>query len=179
MDDAQALSALRKGSEDALGTLIDRYTPYVGAVASNIAGAYLSAADVEEIVADVFVALWRRAEQVEAASLKSWLGTVARNAAKNKLRCLGRELPLEENTITTPDAAPENEYERGERKRLVQEAVLAMDEPAREIFLRHYFYGQTVAAVAEQMGLNPSTVKSQLARGREKLRRVLANELEP
>ena len=59
---------------------------------------YSSAADAEEVAADVFAALWKHAENIKPSSLKSWLGTVARNTAKNKLRAAGidglvKELP--------------------------------------------------------------------------------------
>ena len=177
MDEYRALDALRQGSEDTLGWLIDRYTPYVNAVVSNIIGPYLSAADIEETDADVFVTLWRHADRVEAASLKSWLGAVARNTARNRLRELHRELPLEDDVLLLPDADPSDEVERRERERLAREAVLSMEQPDREIFLRHYYYGQTVAVIAEEMGMSPSAVKSRLSRGREKLSAVLAQKL--
>ena len=48
-----------------------------------------------------------------------------------------------------------------------------MGEPEREIFLRHYYYGQTVAAIGLEMQMNVSTVKSRLSRGRKKLKAIL------
>ena len=51
-----------------------------------------------------------------------------------------------------------------------------MEQPVREIFLRHYYYYQTVERIAGEMKLNPSTVKSHLRRGREKLRAILQNK---
>ena len=111
-------------------------------------------------------------------SVKSWLGSVARNAAKNKLRAQGRELPLEDDMLLLDGATPETEVERREQQRLVSEAVLAMQWPEREIFLRHYYYGQTVSVIGVEMAMNPSTVKTHLRRGREKLRTVLARDFE-
>ena len=178
MNEAQALRKLKNGSEDALAWFIDRYASYVHTVVGNLIGPSMSYADIEEVDADVFVALWRRAEQVRPGSVKSWLGSVARNAAKNKLRAQGRELPLEDDMLLLDGATPETEVERREQQRRVSEAVLAMQWPEREIFLRHYYYGQTVAVIAEEMAMNPSTVKTHLRRGREKLRTVLAQDFE-
>ena len=48
-----------------------------------------------------------------------------------------------------------------------------MEEPDREIFLRHYFYCQGVAEIALALDMNTNTVKTRLRRGREKLRREL------
>lgn len=178
MNEAQALRKLKNGSEDALAWFIDRYSSYVHTVVGNIIGTSMSCADIEEVDADVFVTLWKRAQQVRAGAVKSWLGSVARNAAKNKLRTLGRELPLEDDMIMLECATPENEVERREQQRLVRGAVLSMEWPEREIFLRHYYYGQKVSAIAEEMAVNLSTVKTHLRRGREKLRAVLARDYE-
>ena len=176
MDEKQALRELRLGSETALCWLIDRYTPYVSAVVYNVIGQSVQREDREEVTADVFAALWHNAEKIKPDAVKSWLGTVARNTAKNKLREVTSELPLEEDILLPETELPETVLDRQERQRLVQQAVLAMDQPVREIFLRHYYYYQTVDRIAGEMELNPSTVKSHLHRGREKLRAVLQNK---
>lgn len=173
MNEARAIKELRKGSEDALRWLIDLYTPYVNSIVYNIIGQHMSAADIEEVNADVFIALWHNAAKIRPASIKSWLGSVARNTAKNKLRGLGRELPLEDDMILVEDVTPENEVERHERQQLVYKAVLGMDWPDREIFLRHYYYCQTATSIADEMGMSLSAIKARLSRGREKLRSVL------
>ncbi len=157
---------------------IDRYSSYVHTVVGNLIGQSMSYADIEEVDADVFGAMWMRAQQVRTGSVKSWLGSVARNAAKNKLRELGQELPLEDDEIALECATPETEVERREQQRLVREAVLSMCWPEREIFLRHYYYGQKVSVIAEEMTMNLSTVKTHLRRGREKLRGVLSRDFE-
>ena len=177
MDDKRALRELHRGSEAALSWLIDRYTSYVSAVVYNVIGAYMQQADVEEVTADVFVALWHNAGKIKPDSVKSWLGTVARNAAKNKLREIVPELPFEEDVLLLEAESPETALEQRERQELVRQAVLEMEQPVREIFLRHYYYYQTVEWIAGEMKLNPSTVKSHLRRGREKLRAVLQDKL--
>lgn len=176
MNDAKALRALQKGSEDALSWIIDRYSAYVYTVAFHIVGQSMSPADAEEVAADVFAALWNHAENIKPFSLKSWLGTVARNTAKNKLRAAGQTLPLEDNILILETDSAEEELLRREQNRLVQEAVLAMPYPDRDIFLRHYYYGQKLDAIAQEMDMNLSTVKTRLRRGREKLRSILEQE---
>ena len=178
MNEAQALRELKNGSEDALAWFIDHYSSYVHTVVGNLIGQSMSYSDIEEVDADVFVALWKRAQQVRTGSVKSWLGSVARNAAKNKLRELGREMPLEEDEIVLECATPETEVERREQQRCVRKAVLSMEWPEREIFLRHYYYGQKVSVIAEEMAMNLSTVKTHLRRGRETLRAVLTQDFE-
>lgn len=176
MHDAKALQRLQRGDEEALAWIIDRYTPYVHTVVCHVMGQYMSQADMEEVDADVFVALWHNAASVHPAALKGWLGTVARNAAKNKLRSAGQEIPLEEDALLLTEDTPEDEALRTERHNAVRRAVLAMPWPDREIFLRHYYYYQPLADVAREMDMNLSTVKTRLRRGREKLRTVLTQE---
>ena len=58
----------------------------------------------------------------------------------------------------------------------MREAVDGLGPTDREIFLRHYFWHQPVQQIAREMGKNGSAIKSRLARGREKLRKILLKE---
>ena len=171
MTEERALKELQKGSEKALAWFIDTYTPYVTTVIYNVIGSSMDMSDVEEVAADVFYKLWMNADQVYA--VKGFLGTVARNLAKNKCRSLGKELPLEEAVLSAEGLSPEAELEREEQSQAVRLAVMGIREPDREIFLRHYYYCQTQEAISREMGINLSTVKTKLRRGRERLRSVL------
>lgn len=55
----------------------------------------------------------------------------------------------------------------------MRRAVNTLGDPDREIFLRHYYYAQTVSEISHQMRLNESTVKTKLRRGRARLRAIL------
>ena len=102
---------------------------------------------------------------------------MARNKAKKRLRQAGRYLPLEEDALEIPGPDdPPGEYERAEERRLVRQAVDALPSQDREIFLRHYYYAQTVQEIADLMGLNGATVKTKLRRGRMKLKQILTRE---
>ena len=104
-------------------------------------------------------------------------GAVARNKAKNRLRRMGRDLPLEEDALELPGPDdPPGEYERAVERQLVRQAVDALPDPDREIFLRHYYYTQTVQEIGAAMDLNVSTVKTKLRRGRMKLKESLTRE---
>lgn len=63
--------------------------------------------------------------------------------------------------------------EARERARLVRQAVFALGRTDREIFLRYYYYEQTVSEIADEMDMNRETVKSRLRRGREKLKDMM------
>lgn len=127
--------------------------------------------DIEEVAADVFFALWENAGKVH--SPKGYLGTIARNMAKNKLRQLADTLPLEENLLILEGVSPEKALEEKELSRAVKRAVLDMGHPDREIFLRFYYYFQSLEEIATEMDMNLSTVKTRLRRGRTRLKETL------
>ena len=171
MTEANALKELKKGSERALEWFIDSYTPYVTAIIRNIIGECMDLGDVEEVASDVFYALWENARKVY--SVKGYLGTVARNMAKNKLRSLGWDLPLEEKILVVAGDNPETALEEKEKAKAVKRAVLRMPYPEREIFLRHYYYCQKIETISREMDIPLSTVKTKLRRGRARLGREL------
>ena len=175
MTEAKALKNLRNGSEDALEWFIHHYNGYVTTVVFNIIGSSMDMADVEEVVADVFVTLWQNADAVH--SVKGYLGTVARNKAKNKAREVGFSLPLDESLLTIAGPGPESSYEKKELSAAVKRAVLLMPPPDKEIFLRFYYYYQSIEEISGEMGINISTVKTHLRRGRQKLKVILTRYL--
>lgn len=174
MRDELILRKIRSGDPSGLEALMDRYIPYVSAIVWNILRDAMSREDAEEVVSDVFLTAWQKAEEVSASSLRPWLGAVARNKAKTRLRSAGRELPLEEDILEIPDdQTPDALLEQSEEQRLVRRAVEKLPLPDREIFLRHYYYAQTVSEISAAMGINESTVKTKLRRGRLRLKTLL------
>ena len=154
MTDELILRKMKKGDPAGLEALMDRYISYVSAVVWNILRYAMTAEDAEEVVSDVFLAAWDQAEDLRAGSVKAWLGAVARNKAKNKLRRTGRDLPLEEDVLELPDDdSPEDSMTRNEEAALVRRAVESLPEPDREVFLRHYYYAQTISEISAHMDL--------------------------
>lgn len=176
MTDAHALRELRRGDADALARLFDKYGAYVTTVVYNVIGAQMAYEDVEEVTSDVFVALWQNADKAEAAKLKAYLGSIARNKAKNKRRQRLDALPLEEDILAVDLGSLEEKVIDSEERRAVRRALDAMPQPDRNIFLRHYYGLQTVQAIATETRMTASAVKQRLARGREKLRAALEKE---
>ena len=178
MNEKKALRELQRGSQRALEWFIERYNAYVSTIVYQIIGHRLGWADLEETVSDVFVALWRHADKVQPDKVRAYIGTVARNAAKSKLRSCGQELALDDNILVIDTNSPERILERDELQRLVRQAVLSMEYPDREIFLRFYFYGQKLDVICEALNLSLSAVKSRLFRGREKLKKTLVDHMQ-
>lgn len=174
MTEQAIIRKMRLRDPTGLEALMERYIPYVSAVVWNILRFSMQPEDAEEVVSDVFLAAWDQPEDLRAGQVKAWLGSVARHKAKNKLRELGCDLPLEENILELPEQeTPESEMTRSEESFFVRQAVNEMAPEDREIFLRHYYYAQTVREIAVSMMMKESTVKTRLRRGRMKLKEIL------
>ena len=140
---------------------IDRFTPYVSAVVVRVLAGRGAREDVEELTADVFLALWAHAGELNPEQgLRPWLGAVARNRAADWLR-------------THKEAAPLPEAERREWAARLWDAVEGLDEPDRTLFLRYYYYGDKLKDIARALGLTQTAAKQRLFRGRKALRDTL------
>ena len=173
MDEKQAIRRLKAGDESALSWLIDRYAAYVTTIIHNILGPAASQSDGEEVASEVFYALWLQADQVREDKLKPYLGAIARNKARERLRKQGRDLPLEDDLLILAPEDPERELVEREQAAFLRETLLALPHPDRDIFFRYYYDCQPVKLIAQALGLNPATVKTKLHRGRKKLKEVL------
>lgn len=109
--------------------------------------------------------------------MKGWLGAVARNKAKNKLRQIGQTIPLEESVLDIPSLDdPTVDIERAEEQQIVRQALDYLPSEDREVFLLHYYYAQSIKEISVSMALNESTIKTKLRKGRMKLKEILTKE---
>ena len=89
MDEKSILKRLRNRDEKAFEEIIDLYSAYVTAIVRNLLSSKGTKEDVEEVVADTFIALWNTAERInyeEYSSIKAYIAVIARNKAKDWLR---------------------------------------------------------------------------------------------
>lgn len=175
LTESKALRLLQQGSTDALQWFIRKYTPYVSTIIYNIIGSSMSVSDTEEVASDVFFALWENADKVKSGSVRGYLGSIARNKAKNKFREAGFELPLEEELYISEDLPLEEQHMEKELQDAVRQEVLNMTEPDREILLRYYYYYQPIARISQEMGMSAANIKVRLHRARNTLRSTLSN----
>ena len=86
---------------------------------------------------------------------------------------------MEESVLDIPSPDdPTEDIERAEEQLLVRQAVNSLPAEDREVFLRHYYYAQSIKEISVNMALNESTIKTKLRRGRMKLKEMLTREEE-
>lgn len=172
VDEKVLLQRLRNREENSIDEAIEIYTPYLSTVLYNMAGNELMKEDVEEIIPDVFVVLWRNAKYIdlEKGTLRSYIAAVARNFGLKRLNRKTDHTPIEDIEI----ADERNLQEEASNSELVWNAVMSLGEPDNEIFVRRYKFDEKIRDISNAMGLNISTVKTRLSRGKRKLRKILS-----
>lgn len=168
-DEAKLLAQIKKGEERAIDRAVGLYTPYLSTVLYNMASG-LSKEDAEEIVSDVFFALWKDAEYIDLnkGTVRSYLAAAARNFALKRLKKKKDSVSLDEAEIS--DKAGDSFSAV-----TVWDAVMSLGEPDSEIFIRFYKYGERIRDISRATGINMSTVKTKLSRGKDKLKRILSD----
>lgn len=172
-DEKKLLINLKNGRGGSLEKAIKLYTPYVCTVIYNIVGSSMSKEDVEEAVSDVFVSLWRHAGDLDAekGSVRSYLGVIARNCAKNRMRS-ARMFEEYDETLADERGTEEIAEER-ERRRILISLIQKLGEPDSEIFMRYYFYDEKISKISAVTGICGSTIKTKLSRCRSKMKILL------
>lgn len=176
LDDKKIITALNKDDELGYTMLIDAYTCYVTAIITGIAKGRLTGSDVEEAAADVFYRIWLKREGLLEDTLKAYVAQAARNASVDRLRKMNQEfIPYEDDILQIQqDTAPPDELAIiREQKQLVKQAVDTFCEPDREIFIRFYFFGETLKTIAQRLQLNLATTKTKLYRSKARLKKIL------
>ena len=173
---ARLKKQIQKDPERGMEQVMELYSGQVRTICRNILAGYPKE-DIEEAVAQSFIALWQGIERYSPAggcSLKSYLYGIARKTALMKRRsCPLREnISLEEWNGTAAETAEEIFFTAEEERRL-HEAVAEMDEPARTVFLMRYFYFEKIGDISERLGLPYKKVENILQREKKTLRRLL------
>lgn len=171
VDETKLLLQLQSREYRSIDRAIDLYTPYLSTVLYNMVGNSLPKEDLEEIISDVFIALWIHAKDIDLnkGTLRAYLAAIARNTAYNKLRKKQNFTCLDD--LVLPDQTDFTQV-HSERSSL-WDAVMSLGEPDNEIFIRYYKYNEKLIDIAKVTGLNLSTIKTKLSRGKRKLKKIL------
>lgn len=178
--DEQNLSLYRARDEQGPVYLQQKYGRYCLHIAQNILGNW---ADAQECVNDAYLALWEVLAQRPPACLQAFVGGVVRNLSCKRYRHLRAQkcnaqfdLVLEELAECVDQAQVEQAWEAAEAARAI-DAFLHGEKPAaRCVFVRRYWYADSIEGIARALGMSQSKVKSTLYRMRKRLRTHLQRE---
>lgn len=173
--DLELVRRVAQGDGAACAVLVDRHLGRITAFAARMLG---GRAEAEEVAQEVFVRVWKHAENWEPgrALFSTWLHKVALNLCYDRLR-RRRETALPEHYEPESDGdTPERALRRKERAHRVARAVASLPERQRAaIALCHYQELGNIEAAAI-MNVSVEALESLLARGRRRLRQLLEDE---
>ncbi|MGH7631294.1 MAG: RNA polymerase sigma factor [Gemmatimonadales bacterium] len=160
----------RGGDEPAFRALYRRHTPRLYRTALRIVAG--DAAVAEEIVHDAWVRAVARFGSFEwRAQLSTWLIAIVVNCARERRRADAMADPLE-----AEPAVADRELEAAPARIDVERALARLPPGYREVVVLHELEGYTHEEIAELLGIEPGTSKSQLHHARRRLRTLIRED---
>lgn len=168
------IEALGQKEQHAMEQLQQMYTPLIRYIISPILS---EEADREECLSDVLMRAWDSIGSYDAkkAAFTTWLATLARNTALNHRRNNEKHEGHGDLNPSIPDPGdtPEQAVLRMERSLAVRRAVSELRPRDRELFYRKYYYYQSTAQIAAELGMTARGVEGKLYRIRKQLQAKL------
>jgi RNA polymerase sigma-70 factor, ECF subfamily len=165
-DDRRLVDRVLRRDQRAFGALYDRHTTYLYRLALRLTAGH--EADASDAVHDAWVrATGRLASFQWKSQLRTWLAGFVVNAVREQRRAGPDDVSLDD--IVVVSEAPLDGFERVDLER----ALSALAPGFRQVLVLHDVEGYTHEEIAQLLGIEPGTSKSQLSRARAAMRRLL------
>ena len=177
MQEREIIERLLQRDEKGMDALWKHYGPLMRYI---IAPIVKNPQDREDCLSEVTMRVWEGIGRFdrERGSWSAWLTAVTRNTALNYVRAVshgdsGEEIP--ENT-PSPEPGPEEALIRQERQAAVNRALRRLPSEDKVLFYRKYYYLQSTAQIASELGMTERAVEGRLYRLKKRFRRMLGGE---
>ena len=179
--DELLLKRAQRGDPEAFEALMGQMEALVWRVCWHYTGSREDAADCGQ---ETMVRIWRGLSSFHfECAFETWVYRVAANCCLDFLRKRKREKaeslePLREQGFDPPDPAPDTEEQalRKEEHARLRDAVAALPEDQRDALVLTQLEGKSYEEAARLLETTEGTVKSRVARARDKLKRIFAEE---
>ena len=178
ISDHDLVRAVARGDETALAAIYDRYRLILFGLILRILH---DRQEAEDVLQETFLQVWRRATDFDEARGRAftWLVTIARSRALDRLRALGARSRLAAEAAQAPADHVGNAAEdalESEQGTIVRQALAELpDEQRRALFLA-YFEGLTQSEIAARLDQPLGTIKTRMRSGLIKLRELLRRQ---
>ena len=181
MEDQAIIDLFFDRSEQAISELSKKYGRLCCKVASNILHNSL---DAEECVNDTYLGVWNSVPPQQPNPLLSYVCGITRNLAMKKYHASTArkrnsfyDVALDEleSCLSTADTT-ESEFSARELTELLNQFLKTLDQESRVIFLRRYWYADSISAIALRLRMSDNQVSVRLHRVRKKLQTHLRKE---
>lgn len=170
---------MQNKDEKALEYIINLYNVYITTIVRRLLSSKGTKEDMEEVIADTFIALWETAERIDYerfSSIKAYIAVITRNKEKDRLRTIhGQDLQLSEDILVVDNSMEEIILQK-EQERIIKKTLKQLKPLDWKIFVAYYYQYKKVDEIARELQMNPQTVKTRMRRGREVLKKILIKE---
>ncbi len=182
MEDTAIIDLYWSRSENAISETANKYGNFCYSIAYNVLG---SREDSQECVNDTYLAAWERIPPERPGCLSAFLAKITRNLSISRWRRQsaakrgGGEVVLALEELRDCAAQGQNVesiYLYKETIQVFKEFLKMLSQTERSVFLRRYFFLDSIANIARDFGFSQSKVKSMLMRTRNKLRLCMEKE---
>ena len=165
--DAQLVSRCRDGDEAAWNELVERFSRYVYAIASQ--AFRLGPHDAEDVFQDVFARVYEHLGRLRNdESIRPWIAQLTRRLCIDRLRAGGREGVVDPSDIEIAD--PDETLARLDEAMTVRAGLDAVGDMCREMLDRFFCRDESYRVIGEALDLPSGTIASRISRCLTKLR---------
>ena len=180
IDDIQIIELYFARNEHAIEETANKYGNLCFRVAKNL---LFNNEDSEECVNDTYLTLWNKIPPIRPTNFTAFICKITRNLSLKKLelsnamkRSADAIISLSEIEATLPDYNIASGIEDEEIGKLISAFLWSEKELNRNVFLRKYWFFDSIRDIAERYSLGENNVKSMLFRTRNRLREFLRKE---
>lgn len=164
-----------KGNKLDIERLIEQYYSYVYRIIKSTKSVGIVEEDIEEIISDVFLAIWKNSANLTASiRVKPYLGGITKNVIRNKYRKTTMHCSIsdyEEHLVASHEL--EMIIEEREQNEIIKGALKMLKLEEYQIFIAFYYENKKVKEIAKILGISESKVKVILHRVRKDLKAYL------
>lgn len=156
--------------------ILDNFYGYVYIIVKNGVSTYITDEDIEEIISDVFVAIWKNSDKLpNTIDIKAYLTGIAKNVIRNKYRKTKLNFSISDYEEKLIDSISiENNAEESEQNAIIKNTLKTLKEEEYNIFIMFYYGGKTIKEIAEKLKCSNGKVKVTLHR----MRKIIKKNLE-
>lgn len=165
--------AFQRGEEEALAFFYREFLPALSLYANKWVADFSIA---EEIASSAFIKIWKNHHKLDCyGAIRAYLYKIVYRDAMHYLRKEKSRSRVEE-VASRPDIEFNSPYDhliRTETYRIIHSALKELAPGNQKVLTMYYLEGKTTGEIANELGVHPSTVKTQKLRGMEALRKML------
>jgi RNA polymerase sigma-70 factor, ECF subfamily len=177
INERELVERCRLGDEGAFQQLVDRYKELVFAL---IARTVQDRSRAEDLAQDVFFRIHRGLPYFRGeARLSTWIYRIVVNVCAQPQSPVAQAVSLQDNRVpaTAVSAVTDRRFGDLELRDRLEKAIARLPANYRLLIAAHYLDGARYEDLADALNLPLGTVKTQLYRAKQQLRRVLETEL--